>query len=259
MTSSPAPDIPARPYPPSRTFPAGVGGGTVRRAALVSTIGLVVSVVGGVALGVVVVGTLIAGPVVAVRRRRVATGRSIESGIADVFELAARSVRVGVPVAVAVCDAATRTSGEGAAIVMDLWARSAAGAHRSVPSDVGIRRRAVHVEEDSTAVASAVLALAGGSTGGGARALEAGALLLRERHRARAEVTAGASHARASAGLLVSVPVLFGVASLGLDPSSGERLLADPIASAAVVVGICLQVVGALWITRLVRATRGVR
>lgn len=238
---------------------AAAGDAPARRVALVATIALVVSVIGGVTLGVVVAGVLMVVPVVMGRRHRLATAGSVESDIAGIFELAARSVRVGVPVVAAVRDAARRTSGEGAQVVLDLSARSMAGAGGWVPPDVEIRCRTVPVDGDTIGVAAAVLAMVGGSTGGGARALEAGALLLRERHRTRAEVTAGASHARASAGLLVSVPLLFGVASLGLDPASGARLLADPVATAAVVVGVCLQAIGAVWTTRLVRGTGGIR
>lgn len=82
-------------------------------------------------------------------------------------------------------------------------------------------------------------------------------MLLREEVRTRAEIDAGAAHARASATLLLAVPVLFGGVSLLLIPGAHAQVLGHPAALAAVVLGAVLEVVGVLWSARLVRAVRG--
>ena len=94
-----------------------------------------------------------------------------------------------------------------------------------------------------------------GTFGGGARALEAGASLLRERCAARAAVTSAAGHARASARLLVAAPLVFAGASLMLIPGSTGWVASNPLGTTSVLVGLAFEACGAWWTSRLVHRT----
>lgn len=231
------------------------------------------------AFGVLVIGTLswvVAGPVGAlgavavavgvpqllVRRRSRAAQRHIDAEVATVLELAARRVRAGSAVPDALAYAARSTSGPGGRLVMAM-VQAPVGTHAGrllVGGDVAPSARPGRAapREATAKVLAAVIGMVQGSAGGGARGLEAGAALLREHDRARGEIAAGAGHARASASLLIAVPVVFGVVSLVLVPSTAGGALGEPSVIVPVVAGVGMETLGALWIGRLVRAALGV-
>lgn len=243
----------------SGTIPRAWAG--ARRVTGLFTIGGVAWLVAGRAVAVVAVAVAVVSPVVARRRRRSRDRRQIDTDIAIVFEVAARSVRAGAAVPEALQQAARTADGAGGRVVTALLAappRSAepgreAGRSRPVGGFVG----APVTESRTGAIVAAVMAMVYGAAGGGARGLEAGAVLLREHERARVEIEAGAAHARASAALLIAVPVIFGGAALVLFPSSPGGMLSHPAALVSVVAGVAMEAAGAGWTARLVRAVHG--
>ncbi|HET8931184.1 MAG TPA: hypothetical protein VFN21_11045, partial [Acidimicrobiales bacterium] len=171
----------------------------------------------------------LASPIVARRRRRTRHRRRIDAEIATVFEVAARSVRAGAAVPEALYHATGSVGDEGAHVVRALLAsplrQGGPGREARRSGSPGDLIGASVTGTRTGAVVAAVLAMVLGTAGGGARGLEAGAVLLREHERARVEIEAGAAHARASAVLLIAVPVLFGGAALVLFPSSSGGVL----------------------------------
>jgi Flp pilus assembly protein TadB len=229
-------------------------------------------------LGLCVTGALawlVAGPVASVgalvlatvspgfvhRRRRARDRRWIDAEVATVFEVAARSVRAGAAVPDALQRAARSVGGSGGRAV----AASLGASMRSAGTDGAVGRsmwagghQGGSVTGPRTGpIVAAVLAMVHGAAGGGARGLEAGAVLLREHERSRVEIDAGATHARASATLLVVVPPIFGGVALMWFPGAAGSVLSHPAALASVVVGACMEATGAWWTTRLVRSVHG--
>ncbi len=213
----------------------------------------------GASLGAVAVAVGV--PKVLARRRRRAATRDIDAEIATVFELAARRVRAGSAVPDALAWAAGSTAGPGGRLVTAMVQAPVGSDGRRVfvGGEAGrpARRGRAVPREATSKVLAAVIGMVLGSAGGGARGLEAGAALLREHDRARGEIDAGAGHARASASLLIAVPLLFGVVSVVLVPSSAGGALGEPSMLAPIVAGIGMEALGAAWIGRLVRAALG--
>ena len=102
------------------------------------------------------------------------------------------------------------------------------------------------------------LTLAEGSGGSRARALAAVSDTLRERRELAAEVRALAAQARASAAVLVVAPLLFALAGSVIDDRLGHFLLGSPVGWACVVGGLGLDLVGGLWMARLVEGSHHV-
>ncbi|MBS1847724.1 MAG: hypothetical protein JST73_05555 [Actinobacteria bacterium] len=186
--------------------------------------------------------------IVAHRRRRQREHRAVASQVATVFELAARSVRSGVDVRSAVAQAAASTGGAGGRLVEVVLHSGGSFAQATYPmgGEGSMTGRVVEVVCD----------VAGGTIGGGPRALEAGAVLLREHDRRNAEIEAGAAHARASSGLLVGLPVVFAVLAWAVVPAAPKGIAARPMVLVAVVFGIGLDVAGAVWSTHLIRTAQ---
>jgi len=106
-------------------------------------------------------------------------------------------------------------------------------------------------DADEHSVASALL-LAVDAGGPPARALEAAGSSVRDRRAARHEARAHAATARASAGVMVLLPPAFLALSTPLDGGLGA-LLATPRGAVCLVLGLVLDIAGALWMARLVR------
>jgi tight adherence protein B len=132
-----------------------------------------------------------------------------------------------------------------------------AGLARRVAAGYSVRDAVTawpEAHRDSLARIAAAGLLAAGVVGGPqARIVDAAALALRERAAEGAERRAQAAQARASAGVLVALPVVVGGWSALTDRRVGGFLFATPIGLACAGSGTALIVIGALWMARLVQ------
>lgn len=149
-------------------------------------------------------------------------------------------------------------------------ARALAGASSSMPVPaavehaVGRYRRGLALADacrpiaddpdPATALAGATLCAVARFGGAGGRALDAAAAALRERSALAAEVRAQAATARLSALVLVVLPVGFAGWTVATDRAARAFLLGTPLGWAVAGAGGALDVVGAWWMRRLVRA-----
>lgn len=214
-------------------------------AALVALVGFGVAGPLGAVIGAAVVLTR---PLVAERRRRRRAARHVGADVATIFELTARAVRSGVALPEAL--GATVAAHPGPAAILVTRAFTPGGGAVAGVSGSG-------AGDDPAVVVDAVAGLVGGAAGGSARGLEAGALILRERERARGEIDAGIAQARTSARLLIAAPVVLAAAATLLVPGGVAALAAHPVAVVAVVAGIGAEVVGAWWTRRLIATVEG--
>jgi tight adherence protein B len=106
-------------------------------------------------------------------------------------------------------------------------------------------RRAVQLVAGALAVADA----AGGRAG---PALDGVASTLRARTGVADEARALASQARASAAVLVGLPVVVAVGGAAADPQVAEALLGTPWGLACIALAVLLDGTGALWMHRVV-------
>lgn len=180
-----------------------------------------------------------------VRDRR--TVQALPSQFATLFEVAARGVRSGAAIDVALDDAASLQGGLAGDLVVELvWMARA----ESFP--VAVARWQRRHRDPSVSVAGSVIALSTSGLGEGARALQAAATILRERDAAAREVAAWAAQARASAALLVAAPVVLGAAGTVADPTMLRHLLRDPLVGISLAAGLVLDGIGAWWMARVV-------
>ena len=102
------------------------------------------------------------------------------------------------------------------------------------------------------ALAATAIGLGGRAGGEVARALDRVAATLRERRELHAEVRALATQARASAGVLVTAPLVFALLASTIEPGVAGFLLATPLGLLCLVAGLALDGLGALWMARIV-------
>lgn len=208
--------------------------------------------VGGVPGAVVATGAVMVAPsVVAQVRNRRAAGR-IGTDLCLILELAARSSRSGHSLVRSLGDAASLVGGEGGAFVDDLLDDARTG--RLGDAVESWDRRHGH---PAVTVAAATIGLAADGEGSASRALEAGAMMLRERDVVAREAAAWASQSRASATMLVAAPAVLGGVALIIDPASTVRTLSHPVAALSVTLGVAVECAGAVWMRRLMRGSLG--
>lgn len=103
---------------------------------------------------------------------------------------------------------------------------------------------------------AAALGLAAEAGGGVALVLDGVSDTLRDRVALDREVAALSSQARASAAVLVAAPVAFAVLASTADHRVATALFGQPLGWACLAAGAALDVVGALWMARLVARAR---
>jgi tight adherence protein B len=101
-------------------------------------------------------------------------------------------------------------------------------------------------------LAAAALALGAAAGGPVARALDGVAATLRERRQLQAEVRALATQARASAWLLALAPVGFAGLMSTVAPDAVAFLVTTPVGLLCLGAGLTLDVIGAVWMARVV-------
>src|SRR4051794_31512095 len=178
--------------------------------------------------------------------------RAIESALPLALEGTARGLRAGASLRDALADAAVTVPDplctELAAIARDA---EQGGSLTEALERWGTRRR-----QRGVRLAVAALALVAETGGAPARTLDAVAATLRERSSLEREVRALATQARASAGVVAVVPLVFVVLMTLVDPSSGAFLLSTPSGLLCMVTGLALDGVGGLWMRQITRSVR---
>jgi tight adherence protein B len=185
--------------------------------------------------------------VLAARTRTWSQERSVAHEIGEVRRLAA-SVRSGSPVGRALDELAVG-GGPWAPPAGRVVAEVARGRRLHAALDAW----AVESNTPGPALVSSAVALAEASGGSTAEALDAVARSLAERAELHREVAAASSSARASAGVLVVIPLVFAVVVAVADPRVGQVLVATPLGLTCVALGLLLDLGGAAWMRRLVR------
>jgi tight adherence protein B len=175
------------------------------------------------------------------RRRRSLITSPSPPALAAALEAAAREVRAGTALRLAlaaqsaVIPAALALSrGEPLGATLDAWTSRAASEH-----------------ERMAAMATALSAHAGGAA---ALALDTAAVALRERAAAEAEARAQASTAMLSALIVGGLPIAFVVFTITADKRTSAVLVGTSAGWVCLAVGGFLDLVGMLWMRRLVRS-----
>lgn len=207
---------------------------------------------GEVAGAMVVAGVVMAGGAIGLRSARGRGARLADAGLPLLLEHVARSVRGGLDLVPALGHAAEVVGGVHAEALRAVTARVGGGL------DLGSALRRWETAHPRPAVRLAVGALEVASLAGGARsrAIDAVAATLRARGAVAEETRALASQARASAAVLIGLPIAFAVLGSAADPEVAHTLLATPLGLACVVTAAALDCAGAWWMQRIVAGYR---
>jgi tight adherence protein B len=222
-----------------------------RRLALVAAGGLAVAgwLLGGIALGVL---AAVAGPVLAIgalRARRRAYARALERGAAGAARALADALAAGHAVRGAVAVAADGVPG---AAGVELR-RTAGALALGVPTDgalEALRRRAGTSAWDAIVAGILLQREAGGDLAGLLRDL---AEALESATRAERDARAATAQARATARMVLGLPVAAAVLAELASPGFAARLLSHPASTALVVLAATLQLVAIVAVRRLTR------
>ena len=200
--------------------------------------------------GAVLAGVGVGGPPVALFAARGRAARLRTRQLPVALDAVAARLRGGAALRVAVADAAA----VGAPLGTEL-ARVASHAAAGRPLADALAEWA-DTDEPATRLAGAALVVAAELGGPGAAAIDATAASLRERHAVDDEIAALSVQARLSALLLTVAPIAFAALLTTLDPTSARFLLGTPAGWACIGAGTTLDLLGALWMARLVRRAR---
>jgi len=221
-----------------------------------ATLALAAAVWGALAAPIATAGAAVlvtgvgAATTMALSRRPVGEGAYQSDLLSSLGELEA-ALASGASLAQALSHASRRL-GPSAIDLMQVDAEVAAGAGVQAALDRWAQDRpgtGAHLVADALAIA--------GSTGGSqAGAIAAVAHTIRDRQARAREVRSLASQARASSLVLLVTPLAFAAAVSLLDHRVGAFLLATPAGWACLAGGFILDVVGAWWMTALIRRVR---
>ena len=203
--------------------------------------------------GPVLVAAAVAGPPVAVVALRGRADRLRIRHLPVVLDSVAAGLRGGGSLRSAIADTAAVTD---RGVLRAELARIAGHAEAGRPLAETLGDWARAAADPPTRLAAAALVVAAEIGGPGADALEAAATSLRDRAAAEDEVGALSVQARLSAALLTAAPLVFAVLLANLDPTSAAFLFRTPAGWACVALGLSLDALGALWMSRLVGGAR---
>jgi tight adherence protein B len=206
----------------------------------------------GIALGAAVglltgFGVLVGLPValLAARSRR---ARLMAAAIPDALERAGAELRVGGTVPTALT-ALAQEDGPLAADFERVETRVGLGASLTAALGAWAQERSVPGVE----AAAGALALGASVGGRAAGALDGLASSLRDRLAVAAEVRALSAQARYSAWVIGVAPIGYFLATAVIDPRSLHALLGTDVGRVCALVGVGLEVVGALWMRAILR------
>jgi tight adherence protein B len=178
--------------------------------------------------------------------------RQADARLPELVEHVGRGLRAGLDLRSAVLAAGAAVGGpHGAALVVAV-ARLDGGAEWGEALEGWVddhRRRPVQLVVGALAVAEA----AGGRA---SRALDGVAATLRARASVADEARALASQARASAAVLVALPVVVAAGGAAADRAVARALLGTPWGLGCIGLATALDVVGALWMHRITSGAR---
>lgn len=200
--------------------------------------------------GPVLVATALLGPPAAVVAARHRERRRRTAQLPLALEAVASGMRGGAALRIAIADAAALGGPLGDEL--DRIATHAAGGR---PLPEVLAEWADGGTGADTRLAGAALVLAAELGGPGADAVDAAARSLRERAAADDEIAALSVQARLSAGLLTVAPLCFSFLLASLDPTSARFLFGTRAGWACIAVGLVLDLLGAMWMARLVRSS----
>jgi tight adherence protein B len=201
--------------------------------------------------GPVLLGASVAGPPLAVALARGRADRLRARQLPLALDAVAAGMRGGASLGTAISEAA---SGDGA-LAAELR-RVAGHARAGRPLTETLSEWATARPDAHTRLAAAALAVAAELGGPGADAVEAAAASLRERAVVDDEVAALSVQARLSAVLLTAAPLVFAFLLSSIDPTSAEFLFRTRAGWVCIAVGLVLDALGALWMSRLVGRAR---
>jgi tight adherence protein B len=225
--------------PPSRAWHAWLGAGGAVTAG-----GLLVGGPATALMGAAVAGATPLAVLVAFRDR---ADRRLEAALPEALESVARSLRAGASMPGAVARAGERVPGPLGRDLLGVAATVEAGERLEGALDRWAARRPL----PGVRLAVTALALAAGTGGAPARAVDGVAATLRARVAVAGEVRALSSQARASALVIALAPLAFMVLAAASDTRTAAFLFRSPAGLACLAAGIALDGVGALWMHRL--------
>ena len=180
------------------------------------------------------------------RGRRSRSARDL--AMPELLEALARAVRGGSSVTQALLDVSVPD-----ALAADVSAMRRHLAHGVAAPQVFAewRANAASHPERSAAAALELAARGGGAMG---RTLDRVADSIRERQAVHEETRALASQAQASAAVIGALPVAFAGLAAITEPAALFFLVATPFGAACLVIGLSLELAGALWMRRITGA-----
>lgn len=205
---------------------------------------------GGLAGGAVALGIGGAGVAVATHVTRDRGARLADEQLPALLEHAGRGLRSGLDLRAALVEAAGRAGAHGPALVA-VVDRVDGGA----TWDDALGGWADDAPRPAVRLVAAAFALAAASGGRAAQALDGVASTLRARRAVAQEAQSLATQARASAAVLVALPLVVSVGGAAADPRLAHALLGTSWGLACVVAAVILDAAGALWMQRIVAAS----
>ena len=176
--------------------------------------------------------------------------RVIEGQLPGFLEAIARGLRTGLQLGPAAIEAASSTPSP----LYDEVAPLAAELHRGIRSADVFERWAGRRPHSGAGLAAAAMAFAATAGGARARAIDGVAATLRERAALELEVRSLTSQARVSAMMIAALPAGFMLLSAGVGHDGTSFLFTTPLGLAILAIGLGLDVIGALWMRRIVSA-----
>lgn len=170
-----------------------------------------------------------------------------DAALAVALDGLARAVRGGGSLQSAIGEAATGVTG----LVGDDLRRVAGAVQRGMPLDVALAEWRSARDRASVRLATGAIALAAKTGGPPARVIEDVAASLRVRMQVEGEARSLGAQARLSALVVGVAPVGFALVACASDTRNARLMFGTPIGVACVVVGLALDVAGALWMNRI--------
>lgn len=205
---------------------------------------------GGPVGAFVAAGAAGAAVLVAARATRGRGDRLADEHLPALLEHTSRGLRSGLDLRSAVASAVDR-AGPHAPAVEAVVARVDGGSSW----DDALAGWAGEAPRQPVRLVAAALALAAASGGGAARALDGVSATLRARRAVAQEARSLASQARASAAVLVALPVVVSVGGAAADPRLADALLGTSWGLGCVAAAVALDTAGALWMQRIVNGS----
>jgi len=202
----------------------------------------------GAAVGLLTGFAVLVGLPVAVLAARSRRSRLLAAAIPDALERVGAELRVGGTVPTALTALACE-DGPLAADFGRVETRVGLGASLTAALEAWARERTVPGVE----AAAGALALGASVGGRAAGALDGLASSLRDRLAVAAEVRALSAQARYSAWVIGLAPIGYFLATAVIDPRSLHALLGTNVGRVCALVGVGLEVVGALWMRAILR------